>query len=115
MESADGAYVYYSKSRDRELWRIPTAGGQESQLLALAHATQFALGVRGAYLIEAVAPATLKYFDFASARTRVLGMLPGPVFQDHGVAVSPDEHWLLYGKDKDEVAGSQLMLVEGFR
>lgn len=115
MESADGAYVYYSKSRDRELWRIPTGGGQESQLLALAHATQFALGVRGAYLIEAVAPATLKYFDFASAHEKVLGMLPGPIFHDHGLAVSPDEHWLLYGKDKDEVAGSQLMLVEGLR
>lgn len=115
MESADGAYVYYSKSRDRELWRIPAAGGQESQLLALAHATQFALGIHGTYLIEAIAPVTLKYFDFATGATKVLGVLPGPVFQDHGLAVSPDEHWLLYGKDKDEVAGSQLMLVEGSR
>jgi hypothetical protein len=74
---------------------------------------QFALGINGAYLIETVAPATLKYFDFSAAGTKVLGMLPGPVFQDPGLAVSPDEHWLVYGKD--EVAGSQLMLVEGFR
>ena len=113
MESADRAYVYYLKSRDRELWRVPTGGGQEAQLLALTHRTQFALGTRGAYLIETVAPATLKYFDFATAVTKVLGMLPGPVFQDRGLSVSPDEHWLLYGKD--EVAGSQLMLVEGFQ
>jgi hypothetical protein len=113
MESADGAYVYYLKSGDRELWRVPTAGGQESQVLALTHRTQFALGTRGAYLIETVAPATLKYFDFATAGMKVVGMLPGPVFQDRGLDVSPDGHWLLYGKD--EFAGSQLMLVEGFR
>ncbi|MFL6448118.1 MAG: hypothetical protein ACJ746_10585 [Bryobacteraceae bacterium] len=45
--------------------------------------------------------------------TKVLAVLPGPVFQDRGLAVSPDEHWLLCGKD--EFAGSQLMLVEGLR
>lgn len=113
QESADGAYIYYLKSGDRELWRVPTAGGQESQVLALTHRMQFALGIDGAYLIETVAPATLKYFDFSTAGAKVIGMLAGSVFQDRGLAVSPDEHWLLYGKD--EVAGSQLMLVEGFR
>jgi Tol biopolymer transport system component/DNA-binding winged helix-turn-helix (wHTH) protein len=113
MESADGAYVYYLKSRDCALWRVPTGGGQESQVLALTHRIQFALGTRGAYLIEKVAPTTLKYLDFVTGATKVLGVLPGPVFQDRGLAVSPDEHWLLYGKD--EFAGSQLMLVEGFR
>jgi Tol biopolymer transport system component/DNA-binding winged helix-turn-helix (wHTH) protein len=113
MESADGAYVYYLKSRDSALWRVPTGGGQESQVLALTHRLQFALGTRGAYLIEKVAPTTLKYLDFVTGATKVLGVLPGPVFQDRGLAVSSDEHWLLYGKD--EYAGSQLMLVEGFR
>ena len=112
-ESADGAYVYYLKPGGRALWRVPISGGQESQVLALTHETQFALGTRGAYLIETVAPATLKYFDFATAEIRVLGVLPGPVFTDRGLAVSPDEHWVLYGKN--EFAGSQLMLVEGFR
>lgn len=113
MESADGAYVYYLKSRDCALWRVPTGGGQESQVLALTHRMQFAVGTRGAYLIEKVAPTTLKYLDLVTGAIKVLGVLPGPVFQDRGLAVSPDEHWLLYGKD--EFAGSQLMLIEAFR
>jgi Tol biopolymer transport system component len=113
MESADGAYVYYLKPDERALWRVPSDGGEESQVLALAHRTQFALGTRGAYFMETIAPAILKYLDFATGGTKVLGKLPGPVLSDNGLAVSPDEHWLLYGKD--EFAGSQLMLVEGFR
>lgn len=115
LESVHGEYVYYLKSGDRELWRVPSAGGQESQVLALRHRMQFALGRSGAYLTDTAAPGTLKYFNFATATTKFLGTLPGPVFQDRGLAVSPDEHWLLYGKDKDEAAGSQLMLVDGFR
>ena len=113
VESADGAYVYYLKPGERALWRVPSGGGQESQVLTLTHETQFALGIHGAYLMEAVAPVTLKYFDFASGAIKVLGMLPGTVFHDDGLTVSPDEHWLLYGKN--DFAGSQLMLVEKFR
>ena len=101
------------KSGDRELWRVPTAGGQESEVLAFTHETQFALGTHGAYFIEAVARPTPKYLDFATGAVEILGVLPGPVFIDHGLAVSPNEHWALYGND--ELAGSQLMLVERFR
>jgi Tol biopolymer transport system component/DNA-binding winged helix-turn-helix (wHTH) protein len=115
LESVDGAYVYYLKSGDRELWRVPTAGGRESRMLAVTHRMQFALGKCGAYLTDSAATGILKYFDFATTSMKVLGRLPGPLFQDRGLAVSPDEHWLLYGKDKGEVAGSQLMLVDGFR
>lgn len=81
MESADGAYVYYLRSRDRALWRVPTGGGQESQVLALTHPLQFALGTRGAYLIENVAPTTLRYLDFVTGAIKVLGVLPGPFFR----------------------------------
>ena len=113
IESADGAYVYYLKLGDRELWRAPAGGGQEFQVLASTHKMHFTLGRHGAYFIETGVPANLKYLDFATGAIKVLGMLPGPVVHHRGVAVSPDEHWLLYGKN--EFVGSQLMLVEGFR
>jgi hypothetical protein len=113
MESADGAYVYYLKWGARALWRVSTGGGQESEILALTHETEFALGTHGAYFIETVAPLTLNYLDFATGATKVLGLLPGPVYSYTRLTVSPDEHWLVYGKS--ELEGSQLMLVEKFR
>jgi hypothetical protein len=113
MESADGTYVYYLRPDGRALWRVPSGGGQESQVLALTHRTQFTVGTQGIYFLETVAPATLKYLDLATGASKVLGMLPGTVSSDDGLTVSPDEHWLLYGKE--EFAGSQLMLVERFR
>jgi Tol biopolymer transport system component len=113
LESSDGAYVYYLKPDGHALWRVPAGGGGESEVLALTHETQFALGIHGAYFLETVAPATLKYLDFATGAIKVLGVLPGSVYFDLGLTVSPDEHWLLY--IKTELAGSQLMLVDRFR
>lgn len=113
MESADGADVYYLKPDERALWRVPANGGEETEVLALKSSAEFRLGTHGAYFIGTAAPATLKYLDFATGAVKTLGTLPGPVHLATGLAVSPDEHWLLYGKG--EVEGSQLMLVEKFR
>jgi hypothetical protein len=52
----------------------------------------------------------LKFLDYGTGSIKVLGILPGHVV--HGLAISPDEHWLLYAKN--ESAGSQLMLLERF-
>ena len=54
---------------------------------------------------------TLKFLDYGAGSIKVLGTLPDPVV--HGLAVSPDEHWLLFVKG--ESGGSHLMLVERFR
>ncbi|MBV8071988.1 MAG: PD40 domain-containing protein [Acidobacteriaceae bacterium] len=113
LESADGAYVYYLKPDGRALWRVPANGGQEAEILALKRDAEFTLGTHGAYFVDSVAPATLKYLDFAAGAVKTLGTLPGPVYPNTGLAVSPDEHWLLYGKGG--LQGSQLMLVENFR
>lgn len=114
LESADGAYVYYLKPDERSLWRVPAKGGEETEVLALKSNAEFRLGTHGAYFIERLAPATLKYLDFATGAVKSLGTLPGPVGLSTGLAVSPDEHWLLFGKGALE-GGSQLMLLEGFR
>jgi Tol biopolymer transport system component/DNA-binding winged helix-turn-helix (wHTH) protein len=113
LESADGAYVYYLKSDDRSLWRVPTSGGQETSVLAVQGEMQFRLGMHGAYFVDLSAPTTVKYFNFSSGASNVIGVLREPVSSQTGLAISPDERWLLYGKD--QLPGSQLMLVEGFR
>lgn len=113
MESADGAYVYYLKPDERALWRVPASGGQEAEVLALKRTAEFRLGTHGAYFIETDVPVSLKYLDFATGAVKTLGTLPGLANVSTGLAVSPDEHWLVYAKS--EVGGSQLMLVEKFR
>lgn len=113
MESADGAYVYYWKPDNRSLWRVPTSGGQETSVLAVNGDTQFRIGTHGAYFVDLSAPRTVKYINFVSGATKVVAVLPGPVQSQAGLAVSPDERWLLYGKN--QLAGSQLMLLERFR
>jgi Tol biopolymer transport system component/DNA-binding winged helix-turn-helix (wHTH) protein len=112
-ESADGAYVYYLKPDDRSLWRVPTGGGQESLVLEGTGAIQFALGMHGAYFVDSDAPATLKYLAFTTGAVKIVGVFAQGVHYQSGLAVSPDEHWLLYGRT--QIEGSQLMLVEGFR
>jgi hypothetical protein len=53
----------------------------------------------------------LKFMDYKTRSIEVIGPLPGPMI--HGLDLSADEHWLLYGKS--DSAGSQLRLVEKFR
>lgn len=113
MESADGAYVYYLSSDNRALCRVPPSGGQETVVLAAKGEMQFRLGMHGAYFVDLGTPRTVKYLNFTTGATKVIGVLPEPVHSQTGLAISPDERWLLYGKSQLE--GSQLMLVEGFR
>jgi hypothetical protein len=68
--------------------------------------------MHGAYFVDLSAPTIVKYLDFISGATKVIGVLPAPVQSHAGLAFSSDEHWLLYGTNV--IPGSQLMLVEGF-
>jgi Tol biopolymer transport system component/DNA-binding winged helix-turn-helix (wHTH) protein len=111
MESRDGRYLYYLNSGNNALCRVPAAGGEEVQLAKLAPEAEFTLGKRGVYFTDSIHATTLQFLDYETGSIKVLGALPGPVF--HGLAVSSDEHWLLYAQT--DSAGSQLMLVERFR
>jgi hypothetical protein len=93
------------------LWRVPIAGGKEVQLLKLGPDAQFTLGKRGIYFLESMYATTLKMMNYETRSVKVIGTLPGPM--NHGISVSPDEHWLVYAKS--DSAGSQLRLVEKFR
>src|SRR3954469_442702 len=82
----------------RHMGPVPANGGEESEILALTHGIEFALGNHGAYLMETITPAALRYLDLASGSITVLGTVAGRIDADRGLAVSPDEHWLLYGE-----------------
>jgi Tol biopolymer transport system component/DNA-binding winged helix-turn-helix (wHTH) protein len=111
MESPDGRYVYYLNKDESALWRVPVTGGEEVELAELGPEAQFTVGKHGVYFVSSIDANTLKFLEYATGSIKVLGALPGPVFP--GLAVSPDEHWLLYGKS--DWGGSQLLLVEKFR
>lgn len=111
MESPDGRYVYYLNKSNSALWRVPVAGGAEEEVAELGPEAEFALGKNGVYYVESMYSNSLKFLDFRAGATKLLGVLPGPVV--HGIAISPDDRWLLY--DRDQSGGSQIRLVEKFR
>jgi hypothetical protein len=107
----DGHYIYYLNKGDSALWRVSVNGGDELELAQLGPESEFTLGKNGAYLIPSLDSNTLKFLDYRTGSIKVLGPLPGAV--SLGLAVSPDEQWLLFARSESE--GSQLMLVDKFR
>jgi hypothetical protein len=117
-ESTDGRSLYYGKYADparksqASLWMMPLAGGDEVLVSeSLANASTFAPGGAGVYFITADAKGyALQFCRSDQARPRKIIDIDKPVGM--GMAVSPDEHWILYGI-RDESAGD-LMLLEDF-
>jgi len=116
-ESADGKWVYYSKSDMAGLWRVPISGGAEEKVLS--HPS---IGYWGSWAIRGdeifylnsmpTAPA-LESFNVSSQRTTRIMSLQRVLPPVSGLTVSPDGRSLLY-TDLTE-AGSHITLVENFR
>ena len=71
-ESPDGQWLYYHKREfDSSLWRVPTGGGQEQQVLDSVY-ENFAVGRKGLYLTSGK---TIEFFDFASRKLTRLATL----------------------------------------
>jgi hypothetical protein len=90
---------------------VPAAGGDETELLGPNSMLEFTVAKNGVYLVDSQTAPSLKFLDIQTRLLRKIGSIPGPFIS--GLAISPDERWLLY--TKSESAGSQLMLVENFR
>ncbi len=120
QESADGAFLYYSKASrtGRSLWRIPLvsgAGGGEEQILESIHESgAFAVVDRGVYFVQKSHPtggASIQFLDFAGGKTRTIIASDRPIVT--GLTVSPDGRTILYTQvDRED---SDLMLLENFR
>lgn len=110
FESKDGKMIYYVKDVPGEspLWKVPVAGGEETQVLESVLNSLFVPTQNGIYFISRQ---RLEFFDFSTGISRPISTIEKPTFP--GLTISPDSHWLLYPQ-VDE-GGSDLMLVENFR
>jgi Tol biopolymer transport system component len=115
LESADGQYLYYVTPQNA-LWRLPLAGGEETQVLSdlAPSGSAYALGRQGIYFIRATGQGgeqELAFLCFATRQISPVVAIPRSVTD--GLALSPDEMLILYSQ-RDQVS-SDLMLVENFR
>ena len=115
-ESADGAYLFYTKSKENAIWRIPVAGGEEQLMVSnvAALGTAYAIGKQGIYFIalpKAPARPHLAFLNLVTRQVKSLADVLGQI--GLGMTISPDEQILLYSQ-QDHV-NSDVMLVEHFR
>jgi Tol biopolymer transport system component/DNA-binding winged helix-turn-helix (wHTH) protein len=118
-ESADGQYLYYTKSRETAgVWRLPLAGGAEEQVPGMDGIKEhrsWALGTQGLYFAQpSPEAALLRFYSFATGRITDLTKLEKkPVYGPPGLAVSPDGRAILYVQ-RDSVT-SDIVMIENFR
>jgi dipeptidyl aminopeptidase/acylaminoacyl peptidase len=116
FESLDANCLYYTKGTFSGLWRIPTEGGEESEVLPSVYARNFVVVKDGIYFIpEADQDGRffLQHLDFASGEVKTIAPIRTEYYPYHGLSVSPDGQWILYSQvDRIE---SDLMLMENFR
>ena len=90
LESDDGQYLYYITTQNL-LWKLPLAGGEETQVLSdLAPlGSCYALGKQGIYFIRVIGGGQeLAFLSFATGQISPIVTLPRSV--TFGLALSPD-------------------------
>jgi eukaryotic-like serine/threonine-protein kinase len=122
VDSWDGKDLYYSKADPSGLWRMPVAGGEETELvhdpdldprsLVRSRSGVF-FATRRQILQGRTEEYAIQLFGFESGKVTELFRKKGSFMLFSGLAVSPDEEWLLY--TGAPAATSELMLVENFR
>ena len=114
QESADGAWLYYSKESGA-LWRRQSGAANEEKIFN-GFAARFwtVAGDSLFYLDLGAKPPALTQLDLASGQVTRLGHLEGHVaWGASGLSLSPDGQWLLYAETDRLV--NQINLAENFR
>lgn len=118
FESADGTFLYYAKGFTAPgLWRIPTNGGEEVEIISSLEAGYWGYWTvvnNGVYYLDPTTKFGINFFDFATHRTRRLFDLGNrPARQVAGLAVSPDKKTILY--TQLDALNNEIILVDNFR
>jgi eukaryotic-like serine/threonine-protein kinase len=117
FESFDGTTVYYSKTVDRNaIWKVPTAGGEETRFLANTWHRYWTVGEKGIYFITREDRfLNVNFISFADEQIIRLARFERTPAKDGGagLALSPDGLSLLW--TLPEGYNSDIMLVENFR
>jgi Tol biopolymer transport system component len=116
QESPDGRFLYYAKPvSPTAIWRIPIGGGVEEHVAdGLSQPVNFVVGTRGLYFValgDAPSRMSIEFVDVGTGRRTTLATIGKRSW--FGIALSPDERWLLFPvNDRD---GRDLMLVDNVR
>jgi hypothetical protein len=115
-ESPNGRFLYYAKPAfPTTIWRIPIGGGEEEHVAdGLSFPLNFVVGTRGLYFVavdDAPSRMSIDFVDFATGRRTTLATIGKRWW--FGIALSPDERWLLFPVTDRE--GRDLMLVDDVR
>jgi len=118
FESSDGRFLYYAKGPGVPgLWRIPTNGGEEIEVIGSLEAGYWgywAVVENGIYYLDTTAKPGINFFDLATHRiTRVFDLENRPAREAPGLAISPDKKTILY--TQLDALNSDILLVENFR
>jgi Tol biopolymer transport system component/DNA-binding winged helix-turn-helix (wHTH) protein len=119
FESPDDRFLYYAKGLTVPgLWRIPTDGGEESEVIGTLEAGYWgywAVLEDGIYCLDTTTTKPgIAFFDFTTRRTtRVFDLQNPPARLVPGLAISPDKKTILY--TQLDALNSDIMLVENFR
>jgi hypothetical protein len=118
FESTDGKFLYYAKDMTLPgLWRIPTNGGEEVEIISSLEAGlwgYWAVVKNGIYYLDMTAKPGIVFLEFNTGRTtRVFDLENRPARQAPGLAISPADDTILY--TQLDALGRDIMLVENFR
>src|SRR6266496_1704203 len=117
FESLDGRFLYYTKGATVPgIWRIPTTGGEETEVidsLAAGYWGYWGIVENGIYYLDTTAKPGIVFFDFTTHRaTRVFDLESRPAREATGIAVSPDGGTILY--TQLDALSRDIVLVENF-
>src|SRR5205823_973335 len=109
-------WLYFVKQQGyvSSLWRMPTAGRDETQVVSTVYRYNFAPTDTGVYYGtpgRGATPSSIEYLDLATGKVATLYTLSKPV--DLGLAISPDRRYVLFAQS--DVQGSDLMFVDHFQ
>src|SRR5215469_3256049 len=118
LESPDGRFLYYAKGLAVPgLWRIPTSGGEEIELISAlkpGYWGYWAVVEDGIYYLDMAPKPGINYFDITTRQSkRVFDLENHPVWGVPGLAISPDKKTILY--TQLDSLNSEIILVENFR
>jgi len=123
IESPDGKFLYYGKGwpdlnswgDNYGVWRVPTTGGTEEQVVDdLQPEGGWVAVAEGIYYIskpDAKNVSHIRFKDLSTGSVRTIAPIKGK--PSWGLTVSPDRRTFLYTQSDE--SGSDLMLVENFR
>jgi hypothetical protein len=118
FESPDGRFLYYAKGLTVPgLWRIPTNGGEEIEVISSLEAGYWgywAVVENGIYYLDKTTKPAIAFFELTTHRTTRVFDLENPAAREApGLAVSPDKKTILY--TQLDALNNDIILVENFR